>query len=109
MSLWQRLTAQSRPSRDVAKERLQLVLVHDRTRIPPGLLEMLKDELIAVISRHLKIDQDGVDVRLYQDGQESRLVADIPILSDAEPSLQPSPWRKATRQDRSGRRRSGRT
>ena len=63
----------------VAKERLRLVLAHDRANIPPGLLDTLKDEIIAVISRHIAIDAEDVQVTFSQDAQESRLVADIPL------------------------------
>jgi cell division topological specificity factor len=64
----------------VAKERLRLVLAHDRTSISPALLETLKDEIIAVISRHVAIDADDVQVTFSQNARESRLVADIPLL-----------------------------
>jgi cell division topological specificity factor len=67
-------------SGQVAKERLRLVLAHDRTTISPALLEMLKDEIIAVISRHVSIDPDSVEVTFSQNKRESRLVADIPLL-----------------------------
>jgi cell division topological specificity factor len=67
-------------SRDLAKQRLQFVLVHDRANIAPGLLEVIKDEIIAVISRHLTIDEAGVEVTFTQGRRESRLVADIPLL-----------------------------
>ena len=67
-------------SRDVAKQRLQLVLVHDRANISPGLLETLKDEIITVISKHLEIDRKGVQITFTQNRNESRLVADIPLL-----------------------------
>ena len=47
MSFLDRLLGRSEPSsRDIAKERLQLVLVHDRTKISPALLDKMKDELI---------------------------------------------------------------
>ncbi|HET90483.1 MAG TPA: cell division topological specificity factor MinE [Chloroflexi bacterium] len=67
-------------SGSVAKERLRLVLAHDRTSISPALLGTLKDELIAVISRHVAIDPDQVQVTVSQSGRESRLVADIPLM-----------------------------
>ncbi len=70
-------------SRDVAKQRLQLVLVHDRANISPGLLATIKDEIISVISRHIEIDRRGVEVSFSQQGSESRLVADIPLSSPA--------------------------
>ena len=70
-------------SREVAKERLQLVLVHDRTQISPQLLQVLKDEIIAVISKHVAIDRDGVEVNFTRNRRESRLQADIPLKSRA--------------------------
>ena len=69
----------STTSRSVAKERLQLVLVHDRAQISPQLLEKLKDDIIAVISRHVDIDPDAVDINFTHTGRESRLQADIPL------------------------------
>jgi cell division topological specificity factor len=68
-------------SRDVAKERLQLVLVHDRTQISPVLMETLKDEIIAVISKHVSIDREAVDISFTQNRRESRLQANIPLQS----------------------------
>jgi len=80
MNLLSRLRGQRPPtSREIAKQRLQLVLVHDRSRISPGMLEMLKDEIIAVISKHIEIDKDGVQVTFSQNDRESRLMADIPL------------------------------
>ena len=63
----------------IAKERLRLVLSHDRSNISPALLETLKDEIVTVISRHVPIDADGVEVTFSQDARETRLVADIPL------------------------------
>ena len=70
-------------SRQAAKERLQFVLVHDRAQISPLMLETLKNEIIAVISRHVSIDQEGVEITLTQNRRESRLQADIPLLPPA--------------------------
>ena len=68
-------------SREAAKQRLQLVLVHDRNQIEPGMLEIIKDEIIAVISRHIEIDRNGVQVNFTESERESKLVADIPLSS----------------------------
>lgn len=62
-----------------AKERLQLVLIHDRTDLPPGVMEDLRDEIIEVISRHIDVDRDQVDIQIAQDGRKQRLVAQIPL------------------------------
>lgn len=68
--------------KDVATQRLRLILAHDRANISPGMLEMLKDEIIAVISKHLQIDPQNVNVKFTEDQREARLVADIPLSSN---------------------------
>ncbi len=74
-----RLLGRETKSAQMAKERLRLVLVHDRTDISPGVLEMLKDDLIAAISRHIEIDPAAVRIEMSQEGREQRLIADIPL------------------------------
>ena len=66
-----------------AKERLQLVLIHDRTDLRPAQLESLKDELIEIISHYVDIDPSAVTINLAQDGREQRLLADIPLKTTA--------------------------
>jgi cell division topological specificity factor len=66
-------------SASTAKERLQLVLIHDRTDLPVGVMEELRDELIEVISRHIDVDQESVKINVTQDGRKQRLVAEIPL------------------------------
>ena len=66
-------------SRAVAKERLQMVLIHDRSEVSPGLLAEIKDDIIAVIAKRLAIDPEKVEVNLAQTARESRLVAEIPL------------------------------
>jgi cell division topological specificity factor len=79
MSFFQRITGGRGRSASAARERLQLVLVHDRAELPPGKLEALKDDIIAAISRHVDIDSRGVSVSLTRDRHDQRLVADIPL------------------------------
>jgi len=76
-----RLLGKDSSSAQQAKERMKLVLIHDRTDLSPGALEELKDELIAVISRHIEIDPQAVNIQLSQEGRQQRLIADIPIQS----------------------------
>ena len=68
-------------SAESAKERLQLVLVHDRTDLTPAQLESLKDDLLKAISRYIDIDPEAVQIGLERDGRSQRLVADIPLRS----------------------------
>jgi cell division topological specificity factor len=68
-------------SANSAKERLQLVLIHDRTDLTSVELESLKDDLLETISRHIDIDPTGVKINVARDGRSQRLVADIPLRS----------------------------
>jgi cell division topological specificity factor len=68
-------------SKNVAKERLRLVLVHDRANVSPQLLENLREDLIDVINKYLEIDQTALEVSLNTAVDDSiALVANIPIL-----------------------------
>ena len=75
-----RFTGRKQSARN-AKERLQLVLIHDRTDMTQVELESLRDDILAVISRHVDIDPDAVRIDVERDGREQRLVADIPLRS----------------------------
>jgi len=71
-------------SKDIAKERLQLVLIHDRANVSPRFLDMVKGDIAKVISNYMEIDEKGFDIRLSRVGQEedkytSALIANIPI------------------------------
>lgn len=82
MNILEKLLGRRPPtSREIAKQRLQLVLVQDRIKISPELLQTLKDELITVISRHIEIDREGVKITFTQDRSQSKLVADIPVIT----------------------------
>lgn len=77
----EKLFGKDKKSANIAKERLKLVLIHDRTDISPGQLDSLKNELIDVISKYIKIEPNKVKINMTQDGKEHRLIADIPITS----------------------------
>ena len=75
----ERIFGKNRKSANQAKERLQLVLVHDRINMSNSALDDLKDEIIGVISRHIDIDPNAVIIEMSQEGRQQRLIADIPI------------------------------
>ena len=64
---------------DVAKERLKVVLVHDRLKLNPELLEQIKEELIGVLSRRLEVDEAQMQVMLTREGGWDKLLANVPI------------------------------
>ena len=78
-SFIERLLGRDQKSAQTAKERMKLVLVHDRTDMPISEMDQLKDELIDVISRHVEIERGGARIEMTQDGRQQRLIADIPL------------------------------
>lgn len=78
MSFWDRLLGRpsSGGSGAVAKERLKFVLEYDRARLSPAELDLIRDDIIASISRHVSVSPEDVQVKLEQGG---RLVAEIPL------------------------------
>ena len=71
-------------SKDYAKDRLKLVLVHDRTNCSSQVLEMLKTDIIKVISNYMEIDEEELDIQISQtqsddNGSVPVLYANIPI------------------------------
>ena len=82
MSFFERLFGKKN-SAESAKERLQLVLIHDRTDLTPAELDSLRDDLIETSSRHVEIDTQAMHFGVEHDGRSQRLVADIPIKSAA--------------------------
>lgn len=81
MNMLQRLFGRSQPtSREMAKDRLQLVVVQDRVKLSPDVMNRMKDELIQVISKYVEIEEDGINISLTKSGRQSRLTADIPVV-----------------------------
>lgn len=70
----------SKGSGATAKDRLQLVLIHDRINLSPERMQEMKEEILAVISKYMTIDRDSVDIALeQQDRNNSKIVAEIPV------------------------------
>ena len=74
-------------SKDVAKDRLKLVLIHDRANCSTQVLEMLKTDIIRVISNYMEIDEEELDIQITKTETEDNqtavpmLYANIPIKS----------------------------
>lgn len=85
MDLFKMFNKNDSNSKDIAKERLKLVLIHDRANVSPQFLEMIKGEIIGVISDYMEIDENGLEITLTRtkrdvdDTSVPALVANIPI------------------------------
>lgn len=71
-------------TKEDAKKRLKLVLMHDRTQLSPSLLENMRDELVQVISKYVEIDQTALDLCLEQESNTIALVANISVVRARE-------------------------
>jgi cell division topological specificity factor len=69
----------------IARERLQILLAHERgARGQPDLLMQLREEILAVVSRHVKLDPDKVIVKMERGKHVSTLEVDIELPSGVE-------------------------
>ena len=74
-------------SAPVARERLQILLAHERGLLgQPDLLATLREEILAVVSRHVTLDPEKVIVRLERGKTVSTLEVDIEVPNDFEKS-----------------------
>ncbi|MBM3215727.1 cell division topological specificity factor MinE [Candidatus Poribacteria bacterium] len=69
------------PSREVARNRLQLILIQDRSGVDPGILDSLREDLVELIERYFHISEEGIEVELQRDEDRAALIANIPIVS----------------------------
>lgn len=63
-----------------AKDRLRIVLIHDRTDISPQMMEDLRREMIQVLTKYMDIDTSKIELDLDREEQAVALVANIPVL-----------------------------
>ncbi|MFW5692524.1 MAG: cell division topological specificity factor MinE, partial [Chloroflexota bacterium] len=67
-------------SANTAKERLQVVLVHDRINLPPERLRAMKEDILKVISKYVAVAIEEVDIALEQlDRTKNKIIAEIPF------------------------------
>jgi cell division topological specificity factor len=80
MGFFRSLFQPSRPSASIAKERLKIVLAHERASSrAPDFLPMLQKELLAVVGRYVEINDDMIRVTLGSSGDTSLLEINIEI------------------------------
>lgn len=70
-------------SKDIASDRLKLILIHDRADFSPDFLEMIKCDILKVISKYAEIETGEIELRLTTkeeyEGNSPALIASIPI------------------------------
>ena len=69
----------SKPSGQVARQRMQFVLMHDRVDITPDIMEALKNDIIAVLSRYMELDSNSIKVDLEKGKDFMALVSNVQV------------------------------
>ncbi len=86
-------SSESKTSKSVAKERLKLVLVHDRVDCSPQLLDLIKSDILKVIANYAEIEEEGLEIKMsksrgeQEDMTVSALVANIPLKNIKDRSI----------------------
>lgn len=74
-----------RQSKNIALDRLKVLLISDRVDCNPDVMDMLKADIAKVISKYLEIDADSINVSIKKsnakDSCEAKLCANVPIKS----------------------------
>ena len=69
-------------SRDIARDRLKLLLVSDRASCSTQIMESIKNDMIQVISKYMVIDTEGLDIQIPMAESEN---GTLPVLCDNMP------------------------
>lgn len=75
-----------RQSRNIAKDRLKILLISDRVNCSPEMMECIKNDIANVISKYMQIDTNSMDIQISKTGNQGRgkspvLYANIPIVN----------------------------
>ena len=73
------LNRHQKTSQEIAKDRLKVVLIHDRANISPEVMQALKNDIIEVISHYMDINKNEMEISLENDDNSVALLANIPV------------------------------
>ena len=73
----------SAASANVAKQRLVEVLVQDHVKLTPEVMDAIRADILRILSRHLDIDADKLQINLTRGERGDALVANVPVRRSA--------------------------
>ncbi|MCM1339216.1 MAG: cell division topological specificity factor MinE [Muribaculaceae bacterium] len=80
LSLFKQTENQEENAKEVACNRLRVVLMQDRTNLTPELLQRMRKELVELLSKYVEMDKDALELNLDQEGDQMALMLSIPVI-----------------------------
>ena len=85
MNLFNFFKTSNKQSREIAKDRLKLVLIHDRGDFSTEKKELIKQDLLVVLSKYMEVDEANIDISIVNkkdtadENAVPQLIANVPI------------------------------
>ena len=80
LSLFKQTETKEDNAKDIACNRLRVVLMQDRTNLTPELLQRMRRELIELLSKYVEMDKDALELNFDQEGDQMALMLSIPVI-----------------------------
>jgi cell division topological specificity factor len=80
INLFKQTETKEESAKDVACNRLRVVLMQDRTNLTPELLQRMRKELIELLSKYVEMDKDALELNFDQEGDQMALMLSIPVI-----------------------------
>lgn len=80
LSLFKQTEKEEENAKDVACNRLRVVLMQDRTNLTPELLQRMRKELVELLSKYVEMDKDALELNFDQEGDQMALMLSIPVI-----------------------------
>ncbi len=80
LSLFKQTESKEENAKDVACNRLRVVLMQDRTNLTPELLQRMRRELVELLSKYVEMDKEALELNFDQEGDQMALMLSIPVI-----------------------------
>lgn len=80
LNLFKQTESKEENAKDVACNRLRVVLMQDRTNLTPELLQRMRRELVELLSKYVEMDKDALELNFDQEGDQMALMLSIPVI-----------------------------
>ena len=80
LSLFKQTESEEESAKNVACNRLRVVLMQDRTNLTPELLQRMRRELVELLSKYVEMDKDALELNFDQEGDQMALMLSIPVI-----------------------------